>query len=186
MANAPSTTYVRFGFESRLEEMLRCVSRCPSAFRRLKGYDETLLREKSLNGWGGVGRGLHCTGWVSNISFHAKCRFSSCYSVGHLAPRSWSSELISNIFHTVDCFWNKMYPYGEEQNDTEMDVGLIRDELCKEVLYDYGIWFFDDKHYVLYVSIMTYSSLCWRGVILIENQQSRGPRHYKCSDFWRL
>ena len=63
-----------------------------------------------------------------------------------------------------------MYPYGEEQNDTEMDVGLIRDELCKEVLYDSGIWFFDDKHYVLYVSIMTSSSLCWRGVILIENQ----------------
>lgn len=53
-----------------------------------------------------------------------------------------------------------MYPYGEEQNDAEMDVGLIRDELCKEILYDYGIWFFDDKHYVLYVSIMTYSSLC--------------------------
>ena len=53
-----------------------------------------------------------------------------------------------------------MYPYGEEQNDTEMDVGLIRDELCKEVLYDSGIWFFDDKHYVLYVSIMTSSSLC--------------------------
>ena len=50
MANAPSTAYVRFGFESRLEEMLRCVSRYPSAFRRLKGYDETLLREKSLSG----------------------------------------------------------------------------------------------------------------------------------------
>ena len=53
-----------------------------------------------------------------------------------------------------------MYPYGEEQSDKEMDVGLIRDELCEEVLYDYGIWFFDDKQYVLYVSIMTYSSLC--------------------------
>ena len=35
MANAPSTAYVRFGFESRLEEMLRCVSRCPSAFRKV-------------------------------------------------------------------------------------------------------------------------------------------------------
>lgn len=161
MVNAPSTTYVRFGFNSRLE--------VPPASRRLKGYDETLLREKSLSGWGGVGMGLRRTGWVSNISLHAKFRLSSGYSVGHLAPRPWSSELISNFFHTVDCFWNKMYPYGEEQCDKEMNVGLIRDELCEEILYDHGIWFFDDKHYVLYVSIMTYSSLCWRGVIVIEN-----------------
>ena len=53
-----------------------------------------------------------------------------------------------------------MYPYGKEQNDTEMDVRLIREELCTEIIYDYGIWFFDDKRYVLYVSSMTYSSLC--------------------------
>ncbi|PFX16461.1 Sushi domain-containing protein 2, partial [Stylophora pistillata] len=56
-----------------------------------------------------------------------------------------------NCSKPVDCFWNKMYPFGKEQNDTEMDVRLIRDELCTEIVYDYGIWFFDDKHYVLYI-----------------------------------
>lgn len=47
-----------------------------------------------------------------------------------------------------------MYPYGEEQNDAEMDVEMIKAGLCKEIVFEYGLWFFDVKRYELFVSII--------------------------------
>ena len=47
-----------------------------------------------------------------------------------------------------------MYPYGEDQNDEEMEVEMIQDELCKRMDFEDGLWFFDIKHYKLFVSII--------------------------------
>ena len=73
-----------------------------------------------------------------------------------------------------------MYPYGEEQKDLEMDVELIRDESCKEINYNDGLWFFDIKHYKLFVSITRYFkstnvfSTEARNPITNEDQQLKG------------
>lgn len=45
-----------------------------------------------------------------------------------------------------------MYPYGPDQHDEEMDVQMIDEGLCKEIVFEYGLWFFDDKRYELFVS----------------------------------
>ena len=47
-----------------------------------------------------------------------------------------------------------MYPYGEKQQDKEMDVEMIRAKLCERIDIEDGVWFFDLKHYKLFVSFI--------------------------------
>ena len=58
------------------------------------------------------------------------------------------------LFHIVDCFSDVMYPYGEQQKDKEMDVEMIRAKLCERIGIEDGVWFFDNKHYKLFVSFI--------------------------------
>ncbi|XP_078352119.1 mucin-like protein [Oculina patagonica] len=51
----------------------------------------------------------------------------------------------------IDCFWDKMYPYGEEQEDEELDVVNIRDGLCVKIDYGNGLYFYDVKRYKLFI-----------------------------------
>ncbi len=46
-----------------------------------------------------------------------------------------------------------MYPYGEEQEDEELDVENVRDGLCVKIDYGNGLYFYDVKRYKLFVSI---------------------------------
>ncbi|XP_078349351.1 mucin-like protein [Oculina patagonica] len=51
----------------------------------------------------------------------------------------------------IDCFWDKMYPYGEEQEDEELDVVNIRDGHCVKIDYGNGLYFYDVKRYKLFI-----------------------------------
>ena len=57
------------------------------------------------------------------------------------------------MFHTVDCFWDVVYPYGEDQQDQEMDVDLIKNGDCRRENFEDGFYFYDEKRYKLFVSL---------------------------------
>lgn len=60
---------------------------------------------------------------------------------------------MTKLFHTVACFWDVIYPYGEEQNDQEMDVDLVQQGACPQIDNVDGFYLYDVKRYKLFVSL---------------------------------
>ena len=80
--------------------------------------------------------------------------------MGHLARMQTQ---ITKLFHTVDCFWDVVYPYGNDTQDQEMEVDLVKNKDCLRVDYKDGFYFFDEKRYFLFVSlsyVLMNSNLC--------------------------
>ena len=65
------------------------------------------------------------------------------------------------LFRAVQCFWDIMYPYGEEQGDSEMLVTDVQAGSCIPVPInpDLGFYFFGIQHFQLFVSTQT--KLCF-------------------------
>ena len=70
---------------------------------------------------------------------------------------------ITKLFYTVDCFWDVVYPFGEDQQDQEIEVDYIKNGRCPRENNDDGFYFFDEKRYHLFVSlsyVLMTSNLC--------------------------
>lgn len=65
------------------------------------------------------------------------------------------------LFCAVQCFWDIMYPYGEEQGDREMLVTDVQAGYCIPVPINsvLGFYFFGIQHFELFVS--TQIKLCF-------------------------
>ena len=61
------------------------------------------------------------------------------------------------LFCAVQCFWDIMYPYGEEQGDREMLVTDVQAGNCIPVPINpvLGFYFFGIQHFDLFVSTQT-------------------------------
>ena len=65
------------------------------------------------------------------------------------------------LFCAVQCFWDIMYPYGEEQGDREMLLTDVQAGYCIPVPINpvLGFYFFGIQHFELFVS--TQIKLCF-------------------------
>ena len=61
------------------------------------------------------------------------------------------------LFCAVQCFWDIMYPYGEQQGDREMLVTDVQAGNCIPVSINpvLGFYFFGIQHFDLFVSTQT-------------------------------
>ena len=79
-------------------------------------------------------------------SYNSKCYCTRCSLLTSFIKLPYLNLL-------GECFWKTMYPFGPDQNDTEMSTDDQYEWRCERVdTSESGILFFTQRHYKLFVS----------------------------------
>lgn len=80
-----------------------------------------------------------------------KCYVADDYSFFCVCPIPKAYHPGGDCGTPIDCFWDVVYPYGEDQLDQEIEVDLVKNKGCLRVDYKDGFYFFDEKRYFLFI-----------------------------------